>query len=287
MGWGLSGALSGLKQNQTLRQLRIRNHDVGAAEDVTELCRVIAANKGLAMFDCQSNNFNHHQFSKIVHALNFNHQIISFPITDSDRQYALDEEKRMFTKGLKPGKGPQRAVSKTDAARLDALLIWLKGHWDSEAKKAEGILQRNRDDPTNHLLELDSEYLSAWDDDKLPSWLKTEPSYGDKGKDKEFHGSHSKTLGPNPLPAPPTAPTELTSSHRHFKSSETSMHTYTIEEEDSSVSEYAQSPIIESPNAVMTADEARDGQGNGPLLSPASAPEEYQQIVECQDGKMW
>ncbi|RYP09539.1 hypothetical protein DL764_001224 [Monosporascus ibericus] len=172
MGWGLSGALSGLMQNASLRQLRIRNHDLGAAEDVTELCRVLATNEGLAMLDCQNNNFNHHQFGKLVHALKHNHRLISFPWSKADLDCALQQEKRIFMKSLsQPGKPPPSTLSKSAESRLAGLLKWLKEYWESEAKKAEDIIQRNRDDLANGLLEFDSEYLEAWEDRNLPSWF--------------------------------------------------------------------------------------------------------------------
>ncbi|RYP50431.1 hypothetical protein DL768_004023 [Monosporascus sp. mg162] len=172
MGWGLSGALSGLMQNASLRQLRIRNHDLGAAEDVTELCRVLATNEGLAMLDCQNNNFNHHQFGKLVHALRQNHRLISFPWSDADLDCALQQEKRIFMKSLsQPGKPPPSSLSKSAESRLAGLLKWLKEYWESEAKKAEDIIQRNRDNLANSLLEFDSGYLEAWEDRNLSSWF--------------------------------------------------------------------------------------------------------------------
>ncbi|RYO81174.1 hypothetical protein DL762_007274 [Monosporascus cannonballus] len=172
MGWGLSGALSGLMQNASLRQLRIRNHDLGAAEDVTELCRVLATNEGLAMLDCQNNNFNHHQFGKLVHALGHNHRLISFPWSDADRDCALQQEKRVFIKTLgQPGKPPPSTLSKSAESRLAGLLKWVKEYWESEAKKVEDIIRRNRDNLANGLLEFDSEYLETWEDRNLPSWL--------------------------------------------------------------------------------------------------------------------
>ncbi|CAJ2510019.1 Uu.00g059190.m01.CDS01 [Anthostomella pinea] len=192
LGWGLSGALGGLKQNKSLLQLRIQNHDIGAAEDVSELCRVLAANRGLAMFDCRNNNFDHHQFAKLVNALSFNHQLISFPISGADRDYAIQKERRIFMQHQDPTGKSQAKGSKTLESRLDGLLSWLRDHWDTEAKKAQAILHRNREDPMNQLLELESEYIDAWDDD-LPCWLKPTPGTNQKGKGKAVR-SHSGSL---------------------------------------------------------------------------------------------
>ncbi|KAK7987465.1 hypothetical protein PG989_007780 [Apiospora arundinis] len=182
MGWGLSGALGGLKHNSTLRQLRLRNHNIGDAEDVTELCRVLASNQGLVMFDLQGNNFNHHQFSQIVHALDFSHRLISFPY----RQYALDDEKRLFLSNLHSKKnsktkrdGSLKQLSKADEARLGQMLAWLQGHWETETARLRDILGRNRENPTNRALEFGDEYLAAWEDDDMPAWLYAKPAARD------------------------------------------------------------------------------------------------------------
>lgn len=181
LGWGLSGALGGLKNNETLRQLRVRNHDIGSAEDITELCRVIALNKGLAMLDMQNNNFDHHQLAKLVHALDLNQQIISFPISEADRGSALEKERQVFIKNLKkPYKG---SLGKTDTARLEGILGWLREHWSSETQKAEAILHRNKENPLNHELEFDKECLDAWDDASLPTWLTRKSSGHNKARD--------------------------------------------------------------------------------------------------------
>ncbi|KAL7626819.1 hypothetical protein AAE478_003593 [Parahypoxylon ruwenzoriense] len=182
LGWGLAGAMGGLKQNTTLRQLRVRNHDIGAGEDVSELCRVLAANKGLAMFDCQHNNFNHHQFRTIVNALNFNQRIISFPLAAIDREYAVQKEKSLFLKHQsQPNKTFQAKILKSAEGRLNVLLKWVGTYWESEAEKAREVLERNRNNPANHALELKKEYLDAWEDTNLPSWLVPTTISGEKG----------------------------------------------------------------------------------------------------------
>ncbi|KAI1143909.1 RNI-like protein [Hypoxylon sp. FL0543] len=187
LGWGLTGALAGLKQNNTLRQLRVRNHDMGATEDLSELCRVLATNKGLAMFDCQQNGLNHHQFAKLVHALNFNHQIISFPLSDVDRKFAVQKEERLFRQHQEqPAKTFQAKMLKSAEGRLEGLLKWVEEYWESEAKKAREILERNRDNPANQSLELEREYLEAWEDETLPSWLVPKSKTSDRGKEISF-----------------------------------------------------------------------------------------------------
>ncbi|KAI0416259.1 hypothetical protein F5X98DRAFT_189641 [Xylaria grammica] len=165
LGWGLSGALSGLKNNTSLHQLRLRNQDI----DITELAKILVANKGLAMFDIQHNNFDQHQFGDLVQALNHNHQLISFPISQADREFAVSKEKQLFleTQGTKT----HDKLSKSAESRLDGALTRLYTRWESEVKKAKGILQRNRDNPANQAIELPSEYLEAWGDEGLPPWV--------------------------------------------------------------------------------------------------------------------
>ncbi|OTA98928.1 hypothetical protein M426DRAFT_68808 [Hypoxylon sp. CI-4A] len=197
LGWGLAGALGGLKHNTTLRQFRVRNHDLGAAEDVSELCRVLAANKGLAMFDCQQNSLNHHQFAKLVHALSFNNQILSFPMSDADRQYAVQKERRMFLQQqAQPAKSLPAKMLKSAEGRLDGLLKWVEEFWNTEAAKAREILERNRINLANHSLAFESEYLEAWDDDSLPSWLLATLSARDKGKETLHKRQISETTLP-------------------------------------------------------------------------------------------
>ncbi|KAI1376699.1 RNI-like protein [Hypoxylon crocopeplum] len=184
LGWGLTGAMTGLKQNMTLRQLRVRNHDLGAAEDVSELCRVLSTNRGLVMVDCQHNNFNHHQFAKLVQALNLNRRIISFPLSDADGAYAVQKEKRSFLKyQAQPEKSFQIKVLKSAEGRLEGLLKWVEDFWEAEAKKAREIIGRNRDNPNNHSLEFEKEYIDTWKDESLPSWLIRISETRDKGKD--------------------------------------------------------------------------------------------------------
>ncbi|KAI1393593.1 RNI-like protein [Hypoxylon trugodes] len=188
LGWGLTGALGGLTKNTTLRQLRVRNHDIGTAEDLSELCRVLASNKGLTMFDCQQNSFNHHQFAKLVHALSFNQQIISFPFSDADRQYAVQKERNMFLRQqAQPSKSFQAKMLKSAEGRLDGLLKWVEEFWNSEAKKAREILERNRLNPTNKSFELESQFVEAWEDDTLPSWFYPIS----KNRDKRKETSHA------------------------------------------------------------------------------------------------
>lgn len=176
MGWSLSGAISGLMQNRSLLQLRIRNHDLGAAEDVTEMCRVLAINEGLVMLDCQNNNFNHSQFANLVNALNSNHRLISFPWSDADRDYALHAEKRRFMRTLaQPGKPPPVTLSKSAEHRLDGVLKGLKANWEAEAKRIDEIIRRNRGNVANHLIEFESEFIDAWEDASLSAWLAPRP----------------------------------------------------------------------------------------------------------------
>jgi len=238
LGWGLSGALSGLKDNTALRQLRLRNHDIGAAEDLTELCRILAANKGLVMFDIRNNNFDHHQFGKIVQALSYNHQLISFPISEADREYAINKERRIFLKGQKQPviKVQDKLTKKSVESRLDGLLAWLARYWDSEVKKVSEILLRNRFTLSDQNLEFEEEYLEAWDDDDLPSWLvpKSSPQQ-DKGKKRASDASILASSLGDISPITCSSPVSLNDHQATYARRASSQYhnTYVIEEETS------------------------------------------------------
>ncbi|KAI1335734.1 RNI-like protein [Xylariaceae sp. FL0016] len=204
LGWGLSGALGGLRENTSLRQLRVQNHDIGAAQDITELSRVLASNKGLVMFDCRNNNFDHHQFGKLVHALSFNQQLISFPISDSDREYAIEKERRIFMKNLNLPSGTLQAkLSKSQESRLVGLLTWIRNQWESEAKTAKTLLDRNTDSLAARALEFDVEYLDSWRDDELPSWLVAKPVNRNRGKERALQS-------PSASPVEDVSPSSIT-----------------------------------------------------------------------------
>ncbi|KAI1330493.1 RNI-like protein [Xylariaceae sp. FL0255] len=183
LGWGLSGALGGLKDNLSLRILLLKNHDIGAAEDLSDFCRILASNRGLAMFDIRHNNFDHVQFNNLVHALSSNNQLISFPLVDSDRENAVNREKRLFlAKNQANNKDPNK-LPKLAEARLQSLLACTREHWDMGARKVADVMARNRDIPMNRLLQLDGEYIDAWDDDELPTWITPKPApQREKGK---------------------------------------------------------------------------------------------------------
>ncbi|KAI0526574.1 hypothetical protein F5B22DRAFT_166229 [Xylaria bambusicola] len=174
LGWGLSSALDSLNENTSLRQLRLRNHDIGSAEDLTGLHRFLMANTGLTMLDILHNNFDHRQFGELVQALSHNHQLISFPLSQLDREYAISKERRLFTnmQWKSTTRVPDK-LSKSAETRLDGVLKRLHTDWESEAEKVASILERNRASlmNLNETLELESEYLEVWDDEDLPAWL--------------------------------------------------------------------------------------------------------------------
>ena len=236
---------------------------------------MLATNEGLAMFDCQNNNFNHHQFGKLVHALRHNHRLISFPWSDADLDCALQQEKRTFMKSLsQPGKPSPSTLSKSAESRLAGLLKWLKEYWESEAKKAEDIIQRNRDNLANSLLEFDSEYLEAWEDRNLPSWftLKSRTSV----KTDELNrlsvmsldipsSASASSPGLPAIPAIPPLP-PLPAIDVSETASESFLGTYTIEEESSA-------PNRTSPFKSNTSHYAETLQGGGSTTSlPYATP---------------
>lgn len=305
MGWGLSGALGGLRHNSTLRQLRLRNHDIGEGDDVTELCRVLASNPGLVMFDLRNNNLSHHKFTAIVHALDRSHRVISFPIGDADRHYAQEEEKRaLLAKLVKPGRDPAKPLSKADSVRVDGQMKWVRGHWDSEAARLEGILRRNRESPANRALAFDDEYLEAWGDPDLPGWLSaSDPSTAAARAGAApglLHSRSSSTSSTNNTvssasasagPASSAASDHTLSREGSGPSSRLRSKTYTIEEEASSSSSSSNNTSnntssefvgLPSPAASGGVSPTRVVDSNDPSpLSETAA--EYERII----SEMW
>jgi hypothetical protein len=291
MGWMLSGALSGLKKNTSLRQLRLRNHDIGGTDDVSELCSVLAANTGLAMLDIQSNNFTKDQFVQLVDALATNHRIISFPLAESDREYAVDEERRLFIRNLGPPmKGSQKIISKSEQVRMGNLLDSIRAQMDLHARRVRDILQKNQDNPLNHVLHLEPEYLESWEDDDLPAWLTlkpraqadhpTRPVYfrGNSRRSGSFMVSSSSDLQPSD--------TGLGFMKGHkYSASDSALKAFKIAEEDSA-SDYTASPgeDHESPAGGLPA--TSDEQLDSPK-SHISSSVEYEQMVKKLEGQSW
>ncbi|KAI1637204.1 hypothetical protein F4809DRAFT_605928 [Biscogniauxia mediterranea] len=233
LGWGISDALSGLERNTSLRQLCVRNHDMGAADDVTRLCHVLAANKGLAMFDCRNNNFDRHQFAKLVHALTFNHQLISFPTTDVDREFAVKKERALFLKDVdKPRKLSSGKISKSTENRLEGLLAEIRSHWDSEAKKAQQVLARNREAAIHQLLKFEGGEAGEAGDDNLPAWLAPSTNALVRQDDKALQQPIKQTAVSLPALSNPCNKDQgpNTASHNPYSSD---LPTYSIEEESS------------------------------------------------------
>ncbi|KAH7038139.1 uncharacterized protein B0I36DRAFT_359736 [Microdochium trichocladiopsis] len=243
LGWGMSGALGGLKNNTCLRQLRVRNHDIGAAEDITELCRVLATNKSLAMVDCQNNNFSRQHFGKIAIALALNKQIVSFPLSNADRDYVIQDEKAKFIKSC--GKlGKNAALSKSNEVRLANLITLVKSSWEQEAKKIIAAVHGNRDDPVNWPLDIELDYIDRWDDPSLALWIESKGGVGEivRGtSDFDSKGKVPRHLSRN-LDAtltdwlPPVEESSLGNNYTtgSFMASEPVLGTYTITEESTS-----------------------------------------------------
>jgi len=247
LGWGMSGALGGLKDNTCLRQLRVRNHDIGAAEDITDLCRVLATNKSLAMVDCQNNNFTRQHFAKIAVALALNKSIVSFPLSDADRDFVVQDEKAKFIKSCgKPGKSA--ALSKSNENRLVNLLALVRTSWEMEAKKINTAIHHNREEPINWPLDIELDHLERWDDPPLSIWIEAKGGVGDivrSTSDVNIAGRASRppsrnldaTLSNWTLPAQGSLSDHYMT--ESFMASEPVLGTYTITEESTTPSKYS------------------------------------------------
>ena len=83
-GIGLSQALNGLKQNRTLKVLRIEYQNLGL-EGANTLSSVLEINNTLTHIYCEHNDINLQGFTTLVNSLANNHTILSIPfMSDCD-----------------------------------------------------------------------------------------------------------------------------------------------------------------------------------------------------------
>ena len=87
-GIGLNHALTGLKDNDSLRLLRIEYQNLGL-EGANTLSSVIEANEGLTHVFCEHNDINLQGFTTIVNALAKNYTILALPFLQDDQNTSM------------------------------------------------------------------------------------------------------------------------------------------------------------------------------------------------------
>ena len=87
-GIGLNHALTGLKNNKTLRWLRIERQKLGL-QGASTLASVLEENKGLQEIYCEHNQLSLQAFTVLVNGLQANTTVLIMPIMDGDKQSSL------------------------------------------------------------------------------------------------------------------------------------------------------------------------------------------------------
>jgi len=170
-GIGLSQALNGLKQNTTLKVLRIEYQNLGL-EGANTLSSVLEINKTLTHIYCEHNDINLQGFTTLVNSLASNHTILSIPFMSEDQSESVrnmsasirdpkktnahsisqQQQKENHHHGMKHGmmktlggfgasKPPKPEVSPQD---LDEFVKVLQEKWYVQNERMAAFLNRNR-----------------------------------------------------------------------------------------------------------------------------------------------
>lgn len=93
-GIGLNHALTGLKNNQALRVLKIEYQELGV-EGANALASVILSNNTLTHIYCENNGISLQSFTILISCLEKNHNIVFLPLMEADKEECL---KQMYVK---------------------------------------------------------------------------------------------------------------------------------------------------------------------------------------------
>ena len=158
-GIGLNQALTGLKNNTTLRVLRIEHQNLGL-EGANTLSSVLETNKGLEKIECEHNNINLQGFTILVNAIAQNYTVLDLPLLDKDKEESMKQWKREtnYTTSNRNEhhvrasvrrtltnfgvSRPQRAEPPTPD--VDTVVRVLQDKWDAEMDRLRKFLLRNR-----------------------------------------------------------------------------------------------------------------------------------------------
>lgn len=175
LGNGLNHALTGLKDNATLRTLRIEHQKLGL-QGASTLASVLEVNSGLREIFCENNEINLQAFTVLVNSLERNTTLLYLPLMNHDRATSLkkvDREADNLREGLGfSGLSAKATVKKTLGAAMSsqrsfssriqdksrvasqaysndkevmAVVQGLSQQWDMENARLQGYLSRNHD----------------------------------------------------------------------------------------------------------------------------------------------
>jgi hypothetical protein len=163
-GIGLNYALTGLKNNTTLKILRIEYQNLGL-EGANTLSDVLEENTGLTHIYCEHNEITLQGFTILVNALARNYTVLELPWFQSDQKDSIKkmnitmrDSRRITNKPAKPqndmkssmrrtltqlgvSKAPKPDMTPQD---LEAVVNLLHERWEHEIHRMEVFLERNK-----------------------------------------------------------------------------------------------------------------------------------------------
>ncbi|KAL9128221.1 MAG: hypothetical protein Q9217_003067 [Psora testacea] len=169
LGSGLNAALPGLKQNTSLRVLRIENQKLGL-QGASTLASVLEENRCLQQLHCEGNEINLQAFTVLVGSLEHNETLLYLPNMTKDRAWAqkkvdreVDNLRDNSSAGLaaisstkatvmrtisKTISGPKSNGSRTSTGSIpvfdiEAAIGSLSDQWDHEIARLHQYLSRN------------------------------------------------------------------------------------------------------------------------------------------------
>lgn len=161
-GIGLNHALTGLKENTTLKILRIEYQNLGM-EGANTLSSVLEENQGLTHIHCEHNDINLQGFTILVNALATNYTVLEFPFMHTEQDASMKRlslsmkdtrkevsktknehrpsiRRTLSSFGVRPPQ-PTRDLTPQD---VDAVVRVLAERWDTEMKRMAMFLERNQ-----------------------------------------------------------------------------------------------------------------------------------------------
>ena len=165
-GIGLNHALTGLKQNKTLRVLRIEYQNLGL-EGANTLSSVLEENTGLTHVYCEHNDINLQGFTTLVNALARNYTVLDLPLFKDDQRVSIkkmnmsmrdsrravinrpqSEMKSSVRRTLTTLGGGSRKEKKAQGTDItlqdvDAVVNVLHERWEHEMHRLGVFLERN------------------------------------------------------------------------------------------------------------------------------------------------
>jgi hypothetical protein len=163
-GIGLNYALTGLKNNTTLKILRIEYQNLGL-EGANTLSDVLEENTGLTHVYCEHNDITLQGFTILVNALARNYTVLDLPWFQSDQKDSIKkmnitmrDSRRITNKPAKPQNDMKSSVRRTltqlgvskapkpdmTPQDLEAVVNLLHERWEHEIHRMEVFLERNK-----------------------------------------------------------------------------------------------------------------------------------------------